>query len=667
MVSPQRVSKSVPKLRPIRIGFFRVTAVFAIVGLGIGLLSIPVSTSQAAEGDSVNITDLNISAVADSGGTLSNNHLVSLKGTFTNTSSQTISKLELNLVSTPSIKSRGELAGLLSDPTSANDLNPSETSAILRNIAPGVSKNWQITFRGEQVLGDNASGVYGFGVKPDLPIESKATVVTTPWFFNSEIKPTNVSLVIPLTTLNTHLANDEITDQKKDLVEAKRLTNLIINQDPTKISWLQDAALTPWLDQLEKTANSDVPEKLRAALSGLAPTTAMLPYGHTDLAALVSANQQDDLTDAITQTRLLSGDRQVFYAPAQGIADRETVSLLSQQGVRSIISNEFLRGNERETTSAVVTSASNPVLVHDLGASGCLPSADKDDASFFAAITCIKSEIGMMTAESPQSSRTVIVLAPTKWKISSERLSALVSVLSDHNWMQLTTLDLVSATAPTENYVATQSVDPSVFSRALIRQAQNLKVNTESVSALYDDQELAAGFTAARILGYSDLWPSNARATEYLTENISLLNEYLNAVSIQASGRITTPEENSEIPITIVNESDSAVSVSIDLTSAATSRFSAQPTGVIQVDSGQRITVPVAITLVGAGVVDVKAQLIAPNGERFGEVENIQISSAAYSQFARTLVWGAFGLLVLLALSNFMKRRKDKRSIEAAR
>jgi hypothetical protein len=254
------------------------------------------------------------------------------------------------------------------------------------------------------------------------------------------------------------------------------------------------------------------------------------------------------------------------------------------------------------------------------------------------------------------------VLAPTKWKLSNERLSALVSVLSDHSWMQLTTLDLVAATEPSDNYVASQSADPRDFSRALLRQAQNLKVNTESVSALYDDQELAAGFTAARILGYSDLWPSNARATEYLTENIALLNEYLGAVSIQASGRITTPEESSEIPITIVNESDRAVSVSIDLTSTATSRFSAEPTGVIQVDRGQRITVPVAITLVGAGVVDVQAQLIAPNGERFGEVENIQISSAAYSQFARTLVWGAFGLLVLLALSNFVKRRKEKRS-----
>ena len=152
-----------------------------------------------------------------------------------------------------------------------------------------------------------------------------------------------------------------------------------------------------------------------------------------------------------------------------------------------------------------------------------------------------------------------------------------------------------------------------------------------------------------------------------MTDNLFLLNEYLGAVSIQASERITTPEESSEIPITIVNESDKSVSVSVSLTSNAASRFTAESSGLIQVDSGQRITVPVAVTLVGAGVVDVQAQLIAPNGERFGEVENIQISSAAYSQFARTLVWGAFGLLVLLALSNFVKRRKDKRSIETAR
>ena len=258
------------------------------------------------------------------------------------------------------------------------------------------------------------------------------------------------------------------------------------------------------------------------------------------------------------------------------------------------------------------------------------------------------------------------MLAPATWKITNERLSQLVSALSDSNWVQLKTMDSVIRMEPVDNYTAPQYADQRELSRSLIRQAQRMKVNSESMSALYDDQKLAAGFAAARILGFSDLWPSNAQATEFLTENNLLLEGYLNAVSIQASKRITTPESSSEIPITVVNESDSAVSVSINLTSAATSRFSAEPTGVIRVDQGQRVTVPVAITLVGAGVVDVQVQLIAPNGESFGKVENIQISSAAYSQFARTLVWGAFGLLVLLALSNFVKRRKDKRSLETS-
>ncbi len=659
-----QVFKYSPKIRQVRLGYLRTVLSLAVVALSFGLLTLPNTPSRAAEGDTVNITGMSISVLTDSSGAVKNNHVVILRGTFTNTSSQSISKLELNLVSTPAIKSRGELAELIADPTSASNLIPSDTSAILRNISPGVTKNWQITFRGEEILGTTASGVYGFGVKPDLPIASKATVITTPWFFNSEIKPTNVALVIPLTVLNTHLANDEVADRKTDLAEAKRLTNLISMQDSSKVSWLEDAALLPWIDQLELNTDSDTPEKLRTVITGLSPTTAMLPFGHTDLTALVRANQQDDLADAIDKTREISGDRQIIYAPVQGIADRQTVSLLNQQGIKTIVSNGFLRGNERETTSAVVTSSSSPVLVHDLGATNCLVDADANEASFFESLICIKSEIGMMTAESPQDSRSVIVLAPPTWKISSERLSVLISTLSNHNWMQLMTLDLIAAAEATENYVGSQSDNARELSRPLIRQAQNLKVSTESVSALYDDQGLAAGFTAARILGFSDLWPSNVQATEYLTDNISLLKDYLNAVSIQASGRITTPEVNSDIPITVLNESDSTVSVSIDLTSTATSRFSAEPSGVVQVASGQRITVPVAITLVGAGVVDVQAQLVAPNGERFGEVQDIQISSAVYGRFARNLVLGTFGVLVLLALSNFVKRRRGRRSLD---
>jgi hypothetical protein len=219
------------------------------------------------------------------------------------------------------------------------------------------------------------------------------------------------------------------------------------------------------------------------------------------------------------------------------------------------------------------------------------------------------------------------------------------------------------ATTPAgENYVSEVTNDQRELSPALLKQSSFLQVNTDRVAALYNDPELAAGFVDARILGFSDLWPSDARVNEYLTQNLALQSKYLNAIQLETSTRITTTEEITEIPITIVNRSDSTVSVGVALSSKATYRFSAKPTELVQVEAGQRVTIPVTISLVGAGIVDVQAQLVAPNGESFGRVENIQISSAAYSQFARTLVWGAFGLLILLSLSNVLKRRRGKLS-----
>jgi hypothetical protein len=643
--------------------FARTFSKLIAVGLiGLSLLVVPVSDSKAADEDTLQISNLNISAAADSGGSLSASHVVTLTGTFTNMTQSSIDLLELVLVSTPAIQSRTELAALLEDPTSADDLIASDRSAILRNINPGDVKTWRITFRGEEILGTNASGVFGLGVQRGAADNGESAVVPTPWFFNADIKPTNVSFVVPLTTLNDHLANNEVQNLKRDLDEAERITNLIVNQSESNISWLQDSALRSWVNQLMAASDSEIAARLSNAIDGLPPTTAHMPFGHAGLAALSLANEQENLLDAINLTRSFATDRPIFYTPVNGAADRKTISFLNEQGIRTLVSNKFMRGNERETTSAVAASASNPVLVYDLATSSCLSGTEQSDKEFFTSVTCVKSEIGMMTAESPQISRSIIMLAPVDWSISTERLTALVASLKDQNWMQLVPLDLVASQEPTQNFVSLFGEDPSPLARVTIQQANELKNEAKILSSLYVDKDLARGFDSARILGFSDLWESGANTTQYLAINLALLDAYLSSVSIEASSRITTPEETSEIPITIVNKGSRAVSISIAVTSKAKSRFSSEPSDLIQVESGQRITVPVTITLVGAGVVDVEAYLLAPNGERFGEVEKIQISSAAYSQFARTLVWGAFGLLVLLALSNFVKRRKDKSS-----
>jgi hypothetical protein len=65
------------------------------------------------------------------------------------------------------------------------------------------------------------------------------------------------------------------------------------------------------------------------------------------------------------------------------------------------------------------------------------------------------------------------------------------------------------------------------------------------------------------------------------------------------------------------------------------------------------------ITLSGKGIINVTATIFAPNGQSIGKTKLIQISSAEYQGFARTLVLVAFGLLVLLSISNIVRRRRE--------
>lgn len=634
---------------------------------GITTLGLTTTSSSAAPNDPIEFSSYVIAPIQTLVPLAPPEHLVTLRGTYMNTSDIYISELNLDLTTFGPITTRTQLGELLREPTSFNDLGIARTgvSARLRNLAPGVTKTWQVTFRGEQVLGADASGVFAIGLAPQSRDYGPSAAIAIPWFFNSEVQPTKVVLAVPLTTLSTNLANGESSDAVTDLNEAKRLSALLRSQGNSAVSWLVDSAISTWANNLVTNTDTAAAKELVAALATLPAGAPVLPYGHGDVSALLRAGKHAEVGEIITRTAQTSTGGPIFYTPASGESNRTTTALLSQQSIKSIISNESIHDNERETTTASVISSSNQVLVFDVAASNCLTDMESNEGSFFRATSCLKAELGMITAESPQNARSIIVLAPANWKISSQGLTELLLQLSNHNWMQLAPLQEIAAQEATESFIALNKVNSRNFSRTLLRLSDEMKINTESVSALYDDPDLAASFTTARLLGYSDLWPSNAQASRYFEQNSKLLNEYLDAISLEASARITTPQASSQIPITIVNASDRDVSVSLELTSTSASRFSAQPSGLVQVAPGQRVTVPVTISLIGAGIVTVQVQLIAPNGERFGAGKEIQISSAAYSQFARTLVLGAFGLLLALALSNFIKRRRESRLARA--
>jgi len=645
----------------------RVSLATIVTLLGLATLGLSATSANAAPNDPIGFSSYQISPMPNLDPLVPPDHLVTMRGTYKNTTDAFISDLTLDLATFGPITTRTQLGELLVEPNNFGNLavTTTKTSARLRNLAPGVTKTWQVTFRGEQVLGSGAVGVFAIGLVPQSSEYGPSAAIAIPWFFNSSVQPTKVVLAVPITTLNTNLADGTSTSTASDLSEADRLSAILRSQGNSSVSWLVDSAIPTWADNLVTNTNTAAAEELVAALATLPAGVPVVPYGHADISALVRAGKQAEFDEVIARTSQSSAGNPIFYTPASGESDRTTISLLNTQNVRSIISNKSIHDNERVTTPASVTSSSNRVLVFDVASSNCLKDMESNEDSFFRATSCLKAEIGMITAESPQIARSIIVLAPSNWDISSQGLTDLLLQLSNHNWMQLAPLQEIAGQEPTQSFIALNSGKDRDFSRGLLRLSDEIKVNTESVSALYVDPELAASFTAARLLGYSDLWSSNTQAVKYFEQNSKLLNEYLDAIQLEASAQITTPQASSEIPITIVNTSDRDVSVSLALTSASTSRFSAQPSGLIQVAQGQRVTVPVSISLIGAGIVTVKAQLIAPNGERFGVGKEIQISSAAYSQFARTLVLGAFGLLIALALSNYLKRFREGRRVKS--
>jgi hypothetical protein len=54
-------------------------------------------------------------------------------------------------------------------------------------------------------------------------------------------------------------------------------------------------------------------------------------------------------------------------------------------------------------------------------------------------------------------------------------------------------------------------------------------------------------------------------------------------------------------------------------------------------------------------------EILAPNGHPVGAHFDVRISSTAYQKVASILVRIAFAILLLLALSNFIKRRKKSK------
>lgn len=585
-------------------------------------------------------------------------HLVTLTGRFTNTGQTELTNTSVTLATSGPIYTRSELGAVLADPQSVNGIAQNSITVKLGTVAAGESRVWKLRFSGESVLGSGASGVYSIGAVANTTQLTTSDYTTAPWFYQSaRLAPTKLAIAVPLTTTNNHVATKVVQDLAKDKLALTRLNGLVTAKQSQAVSWMVDPALKQWLKDLSPTELGDPATMFTKHLAKILNRSVLTPFGHANLAGLATSKANSEIANLVDYGNSIWPDRRTLYSSSAGTLSTTTMNQLILNNVTPMVSNAFSAGNPQVTSNAHSSLRGHDVVVFDQAASDCLTAKVTANNSF-AQRMCLASQIGMMTAESPAVSRTVVILAPKEWDISAQRLGALISSLQGKTWVSLTSLQQVLASNGRSTLTVPASSMQRPMSPRTLRLASELKHDIKITASMVTDSKWKSSVTPARLLGYSDLWSTSASAHAYLKGQLQSVRSIVRNVTIQTSSRITIASTSAEIPITVANTSAHDVRIRVTLSSDTPGKFTAKSSPLVSVPVGKRVTVSVPITLAGTGVINASVELLAPDGHPVGANYDVRISSTAYQKVASTLVRIAFGILILLAVSNFIRRRK---------
>ena len=603
-------------------------------------LAILVSPQPAfAKDDQLTIDEVQVSA------SIGQSHKVEMRGTFKTDFSA--KRVHLDLVTFGPLQTRSELETTLNNPNLNQGTIHSEVSALLTDIGPESSTDWQLKFNGEKILGANAAGVYVFGI-----IKRGSTLQTNyiqPWYFRaSQIKKTKVIFLTQLAIQNSHLADGQVRFINRDARQLSRLNNLV-DSSAKNVTFLKDKGIDNWIADLQKSALLPAADQVAKKLSTVKKHTQLQVFNHTNLQGLFKS-RPGDVGSVLRQSGFSSGQN-IFYLPKYGQIDSPTLGSLADFGnIIPILSNTFVLGAPNRTGSAIAKVNGVPSIIYDAATSRCFSKVSK-----LAAANCIQANLAMITAESPFESRTIAILTPPYWSATNDELSMLTKLISTSRWGQVVPLGNKVGGASTNSLYTNGLVKG--FPKGLVRQSDRLLKQAQVIGAAIADDSFLAGYESVRLRSFSELFPKPQSAKYFVRTNKELLEATRSQIAISTSSRITVASNKTDIPLTISNRTGYPLRVKALLTSDSASQFKPVSTELIEIPNNQRITVSVTVELAGTGNVPVTINLLNPKNQKLQISKNIALTSSSYQSLARTLVWGACGLLLLFAIVNVARKR----------
>lgn len=508
------------------------------------------------------------------------------------------------------------------------------------------------------------------------------------WASETSAQPTSLALLVPLAPTAADFREAADGGVPVAVAAQERVRGIVqATAEATTVAWALDPSLLAGAADVTTPGVEDLEGTLRAGSVGR--DVVALPYADADVAALTHAEQGGLLTAAEDRGASLRAASGVSTTPglawpAGPAVDLATVGALAADGATAVVVPAEQMAPERELTFTPTGRATVPgeegdvaALLADGPLSAALAGTREDDRALDPAARALDARqyllasTAMITAERPNDPRAVLAALPRDFHGDAAALADRIATVVSAPWVSPVTLSAFAATPDPEiarEGLPAEAVADGEARRGLLRAVEHERGALLAFAQIVPDPEALVRPQDDLLLQTTSVaWrpEPDARST-FAVGSSRAVSELLGGVGVVDSATVNLISSSGELPVTVRNDLDQAVSVRLRLTSRDPAIQLPDPVPV-ELGPASEEAVGVPVRAVGSSDVTIVADLLNAEGVRVGTAVSFEVRVRAdWENVGTAVVAGVIGVGFVLGLVRNIRRGRRRADLAAA-
>jgi len=454
-------------------------------------------------------------------------------------------------------------------------------------------------------------------------------------------------------------------------------------------------ATVPPTKPVSRPASADAAIWLRDLRAADAVSLIGLPYADADVEALLHAGATNLLSDANQRAQevlplglVRAADRltSTLAVPPGGAVDTAGVryyqSVAKAEGLVLRADSVAATGDNPSASAAVPGVGPRLLLADDVltrlttTGPGTSPRLAEQEIIAELAEAHLEDRVAATptgNGDAPTQSRPLLIAPASGWSPSAAWLSRLLTDTGRLSWLhQVPVSALLSTPAEPragltypDSARAAELPASSVGASVQASDAAGQLFPPSKAGSASSSQGIIQPIRDAALEAVSSRWRGRTdQAAAFQQSAQATLQGLQQQVRVVASPQVTLTSRSGRVPVTLENNLDSAVDVSLVLTSLDKSRVSSDTVVRRTVRAGQKVQVEVEVKAASAGTFPVRLALFTPQGLPLGVPAQVLVRSTTYGVVATVftiVALAVLGLAVLIRAIRGLVRRSRRR------